>query len=177
MKEEQPRKRYLSDVSDEERAFVAPYLALVREDAPQRTRDLREVFNALRWIVRAGAPWRMMQGDLPPWEAVYRQSHGWLRAGIFDAMVDDLRALLSLAQGKNERLSAVILDTRTLQSTPESGSRAGHDGHKRRKGSKTHIAVDTLGYLLSLRVMPANKWLPSPRRLRRSQPRRWKWPL
>jgi transposase len=157
MKQEQPRKPYPSDVSDEEWAFVAPYLALVREDAPQRTHDLREVFNALRWIVRAGAPWRMMPGDLPPWEAVYQQSQRWIKAGVFEAMVDDLRAILRLAQGKNEQPSAVILDARTLQSTPESGSRAGYDGHKRRKGSKTHIAVDTLGYLLSLRVTPANE--------------------
>src|ERR671910_703009 len=67
------RKPYPSDVSDEEWAFVAPYLALVREDAPQRTHDLREVFNGLRWIVRSGAPWRMLPHDFPPWEAVYQQ--------------------------------------------------------------------------------------------------------
>lgn len=66
MNKEQSRKRYPSDVSDEEWAFVAPYLALVHEDSPQRTHDLREVFNALHWIVRAGAPWRMMPSDLPP---------------------------------------------------------------------------------------------------------------
>src|ERR687894_1238618 len=54
------RKPYPSDVSDEEWAFVAPYLALVREDAPQRSHDLREVFNGLRWVVRTGSPWRYM---------------------------------------------------------------------------------------------------------------------
>ena len=67
------RKPYPTDVSDEEWAFVAPYLALVREDAPQRAHDLRRVFDALRWIVRAGAPWRMLPHDFPPWEAVYQQ--------------------------------------------------------------------------------------------------------
>ena len=153
---EKARKRYPSDVSDEEWGFVAPYLALVREDSPQRTHDLREVFNALRWIVRAGAPWRMMPGDLPPWEVVYQQTQRWLKAEVFECMVDELRALLRLAQGRSAEPSAVILDARTLQSSPESGGRAGYDGHKRRKGSKTHIAVDTLGYLLSLRVTPAN---------------------
>ncbi len=60
------RKPYPSDVSDEEWFFVAPYLALVREDASQRTYNLREVFNALRWIVPAGASWRMLPDDLPP---------------------------------------------------------------------------------------------------------------
>ena len=64
------RKPYPTDVSDEEWAFVAPYLALVREDAPQRSHDLREVLNALRWIVGAGGPWRMMPNGFPPWEAV-----------------------------------------------------------------------------------------------------------
>jgi transposase len=66
------RKAYPSDVSDQEWAFVAPYLTLMKEDAPQRVHDLREVFNGLRWIVRAGASWRMMPNDLPPWEVVYQ---------------------------------------------------------------------------------------------------------
>jgi transposase len=94
------RKPYPSDVSDEEWTFVASYLALVREDAPQRAHDLREVFNALRWIVRAGASWRMLPHDFPPWEAVYQQTQRWLRAGVFEAMVHDLRALLRLASGR-----------------------------------------------------------------------------
>jgi transposase len=68
------RERYPSDVSDEEWAFVAPYLTLMSEDAPQREHSLREVFNGLRWMVRTGAPWRFMPTDLPPWEAVYQQS-------------------------------------------------------------------------------------------------------
>jgi transposase len=154
---QKPRKQYPSDISDEEWAFVAPYLALIREDSPQRTHGLREVFNGLRWIVRAGAPWRMMPGDLPPWEMVYQQSQRWLRAGVFEAMVDDLRAVLRLAQGRSPNPSAIVIDSRTVQSSPESGARAGYDGHKRRKGSKTHMAVDTLGNLLALHVTPANE--------------------
>src|SRR5919205_1940049 len=151
------RKPYPSDVSDEEWAFVAPYLALVREDAPQRTHDLREVFDALRWIVRAGAPWRMMPHDFPPWEAVYQQARRWLAAGVFEAMVHDLRVLLRLASGRAPDPTAAILDSRTLRSSPESGHRAGYDGAKRKKGSKVHAAVDTLGHLLALHVTPANE--------------------
>ena len=151
------RKPYPSDVSDEEWAFVAPYLTLMREDAPQRDHPLREVFNGLRYVVKTGAPWRWMPNDLPPWPAVYQQSQRWLRAGVFEAIVHDLRALLRLAAGRRAAPTAVILDARTLQSTPESGARAGYDGHKKRKGSKTHIAVDTLGHLLALLVTPANE--------------------
>src|SRR5258708_3699101 len=113
------RKPYPSDVSDEEWAFVAPYLTLMTSEAPQRTHELREVFNGVRWLVRTGAPWRYLPTNFPP--------------------------------------SAVIFDGRTLQSTPESGARAGYDGHKRKRGSKTHLAVDTLGNLLALVVTPANE--------------------
>lgn len=155
--EEPRRKPYPSDVSDEEWAFLAPYLALIREDAPQREHELREVFNALRWIVRTGAQWRMIPNDLPPWAAVYQQTQRWLRAGVFEDIVHDLRALLRLEAGRKASPTAAIMDARTLQSTPESGYRAGYDGHKRKKGSKIHAAVDTLGHLLALHVTPANE--------------------
>ena|SRR5215213_3685670 len=151
------RKPYPSDVSDDEWAFVAAYLTLVREDAPQRKQELREVFNGLRWIVRAGASWRMLPHDLPPWALVYQQTQRWIVAGCFEALVHDLREILRLAAGRNPAPSAVILDSRTLQSTPESGGRAGYDGAKKRKGSKVHLAVDTLGHLLALVVTPANE--------------------
>src|SRR3990170_1028608 len=140
------RKPYPSDVSDEEWEFVAPYLALVREDAPQREHDLREVFNGLRWVVRTGSPWRYMPHDLPPWEAVYQQTRRWLKAGVFEEMVHDLRVLLRLSEGRAPDPTAAILDSRTLRSTPESGSRGGYDGAKRKKGSKVHAAVDTGGH-------------------------------
>jgi transposase len=151
------RKPYPSDVSDEEWAFAAPYLALVREDSPQRTHDLREVLNGLRWVVRTGSPWRYMPHDLPPWEAVYQQTRRWLSAGVFEEMVHDLRVLLRLSKGRASEPSAAILDSRTLRSTPESGSRGRYDGAKRKKGSKVHAAVDTLGNLLALFVTPASE--------------------
>jgi transposase len=151
------RKPYPSDISDEEWSFVAPYLALVREDAPQRTHELREVLNGLRWLVRTGSPWRYMPHDLPPWEAVYQQSRRWLKASLFEAMVHDLRALLRLTEGRASEPTAAVFDSRTLRSTPESGARGGYDGAKRKKGSKVHAAVDTLGHLLALLVTPADK--------------------
>lgn len=151
------RTSYPTDISDEEWAFVVPYLILLPEEAGQRTYSLREVFNGLRWIARAGAPWRMMPNDLPPWYIVSQQTQRWLAAGCFAAIVDDLRLLLREAKGRNRQPSAAIFDSRTLQSTPESGSHAGYDGAKRRKGSKVHAAVDTVGNLLALLVTPANE--------------------
>lgn len=94
------RDTYPSDISDEEWSFVAPYLTLMRDDAPQRDHDLREVFNGLRWIVRSGAPWRYLPTNLPPWHTVYQQTQRWIRAGVFEAIVADLRVLIRLGEGK-----------------------------------------------------------------------------
>lgn len=136
--------------------MVAPYLALMREDAVQRQHSPRELFNGLRYLIRYGIAWRAMPNDLPPWAAVYQQAQRWMAAGCFEALAHDLRAVLRLAAGRNEEPSAAIFDSRTPRSTPESGTRAGYDGAKRKRGSKLHLAVDTLGHLLALHVTPAS---------------------
>jgi transposase len=108
-----PRKPYPSDVSDDEWAFATPYLTLLRPDAPQRVYDPREVFNAVRWMVQAGSPWRYLPTNFPPWEADYQQIRRWMEAGCFDDMVHDLRAMLRWADGRTDDPTAVILDRRT----------------------------------------------------------------
>jgi transposase len=155
--EKRVRSGYPSDVSDEEWAFVAPYLALCREDAAQRDYLLRDVFNALRYIAKTGSQRRFLPNDLPPWSAVYQQMRRWIDARCFEIMVEDLRILLREFAGRKGQPTAMILDSRTLQSTPESGGRGGYDGAKRRKGSKVHAAVDTLGHLLALHVTAADE--------------------
>lgn len=150
-------KRYPSDVSDEEWEFCAPYLTLMDLAAPQREYDLRAVFNALRYLVKTGVPWRYLPSDFPPYSAVFQQAQRWLRAGVLETMAADLRKLLRMLQERASAPSAVILDGRTLQSVPESGARAGYDGYKRKKGSKAHVAVDTLGHLLAVSITPANE--------------------
>lgn len=151
------RKGYPSDVTDAEWMFVAPYLALVREDAPQREHALRDVFNALRYLVKTGCGWRYLPHDLPPWPAVYQQWARWRDNRCLEHLLADLRELARLLAGREAEPTAVILDSRTIQSTPQSGGRAGYDGAKRRKGSKVHVAVDTLGHLLAAVVTPANE--------------------
>jgi transposase len=150
------RKVYPSDVTDEEWWFVLPYLLLCREDAGQRDHNVRDVFDAVRYVARSGCAWRMIPGDLPPWAAVYQQFRRWLDAGVFEALVADVQSIAREWAGRKGQPTAICLDSRTLQSTPESGGRAGYDGAKRRKGSKVHIAVDTLGHLLALTVTPAD---------------------
>ena len=146
-----------TDVSDEEWAFICPYLTLMKEDAPQRVHSLRSVFNALRYLVRAGCPWRLLPNDLPPWQIVHQQATRWLDAGVFEAMVHDLRMILRLIADRPEQPTAAVLDARTLQGSIESGPRSGYDGHKKRKGAKVHLAVDTLGHLLAAHVSAANE--------------------
>ena len=107
-----------------------PYLTLMKEDAPQRKHSSWKLFNGLRWFVRAGC---------------------------FETMAEDLRLLRRLSAGRIDAPSTAILDSRTLPSTPGSGARAGFDGHQKRKGSKVHAAVDTLGHSLALKVTPANE--------------------
>ncbi len=105
------RKACPTDVNDEEWAFVAPYLTLMSEDAPQREHALREVFNGLRYMLRGGISWRMLPNDLPLWYTVYQQTQRWLKAAVFEAMAHDLRERLRLAEGRKPQPSAVILDS------------------------------------------------------------------
>jgi transposase len=151
------RKPYPSDVSNEEWALIRPYLELLPEASCQRHHELREVFNALRYIVRSGGQWRMLPHDFPPWAAVYQQTRRWLDSGVFDALSDDLRELLRRMEERAPDPTACVLDSRTLQSTPESGARAGFDPGKRRKGTKMHLAVDTLGHPLAMHASPADE--------------------
>ncbi|WP_236034063.1 IS5 family transposase [Belnapia mucosa] len=149
------RKPYPSDVSDDEWALVAPYLTLLPETAGQREHALREVFNGLRYVIKIGAPWRWMPNDLSPGRrSISRRSAGWRPAA--SRPWPRICALCWVAAGRKAQPSAAILDSRTLRSSPESGARAGYGGAKRKRGSKLHLAVDTLGHLLALHVTPAS---------------------
>lgn len=118
-----------------------PYLTLPTKDAGQREHRSREAFNGQRCIFKTGAPRRWVPNVLPPYEAVYQQAKRWLAAGCFEAMANDLQAVLRLAAGRTSEPSAAILDSHTLHSTPESGERTEYDGAKRKRSSKLHLAV------------------------------------
>ena len=119
------------------------------EEAPQRDSELREVCNGMRWLGRTGASGRMRPPAWPPGSAIYQHMPRWLNAGVFETMTHELRTILRLAEGRTPDPSAMILESRTRQSTPESGARAGYAGAKRKRSSQVHLAVDTLGPLLA----------------------------
>lgn len=130
--------RYPSDVSDEEWAFVAPYLALVTPEARQRKHDLRATFDAERSFGSAGSSGPAPPGATSPPASPHgppprQQTQRWIKAGVFEAMAHDLRVLLRGVCGRKAHPSAAIFDGTTLTSTPESGGRAGYDGAKRRR--------------------------------------------
>lgn len=151
------RRGYPSDVDDDTYLFLLPYLLLSRADAGQRKYPIRDVLNALLWMARTGAQWSYLPNDFPPAETVRQQAHRWFVAGCFENAAHDLRILARVEQGRDPEPSAVVMDSRTLQSTPESGHRAGYDGAKKRKGTKVHLAVDTLGHVLAILTSPANE--------------------
>ena len=146
---------YPSEVSDAEWEFLAPFLTLMSEDAPQRKYPMRDLFNAVRYVVRTGCPWRYLPHDFPPWNAVYQQARRWQQAGVFEQIAHELRLIERVLKDRPEEPTAAVLDGRVLRSTPESGHRASYDGYKRTNGSKVHIAVDTLGNLLAVVVSGA----------------------
>ena len=104
------RSGYPSHVSDEEWEFCAPYLRLMKEDAPQRAYSSRDLFNAIRYMVRSGCLWRMIPNDLAPWSTVHQQAQRWIKAGCFEAMAHDLRKLLRMLLERTSQPSAIILD-------------------------------------------------------------------
>ena len=100
----------------------------MKEEAPQREHSMRAVFNALRYMVRAGCPWRMIPNDMAPWHTVHQQAQRWIQAGCFEAMAHDLRKVLRLLADKRYRAFGGDLGWTHCSMTPESGKRAGYDG-------------------------------------------------
>lgn len=148
------RRAYPGDIDDDTSHFLVPYLVLKPEFAAQRRHPLREVLNALFWVARTGAQWAYLPHDFRWREVVRSQAQRRFEAGCFENAAHDLRLLSRVQHNRKGDPTAVIIDSRTLQRTPESGSRAGFDDAQKRKGTKVHIAVDTLGHLLAVLTSP-----------------------
>lgn len=149
------RKSYPTDLTDKEWELLQPLLPADKPRGRKRTVDLREILNAIYYILRTGCQWRMLPHDYPVWTTVYYYFSQWRKNGVWANMNDALRIDLRLASGKEAEPSAGAIDSQSVKTTEE-GIERGYDAGKKIKGRKRHTLVDTMGLVLFVMVLTAN---------------------
>jgi len=152
---EKQTKRYPSDLTDDEWAAMAPLMPGPAATGRKRTTDLREILNAIRYMVRSGCEWRMLPIHFPPWQTVYWWFRRFVRLFLFRTIHDLVLMIDRQRVGHAEQPTAAIIDSQSIKA-PAAGGTRGYDGAKKIIGRKRHIAVDTDGRLLMVNVTPAN---------------------
>jgi len=150
-----PRNPYPSDLTDAQWTLLEPLLPPPVPAGRPRTTNLREVLNAIFYVLRTGCAWSALPNDLPPEGTVRDYFHRWRRHGLWQRIHDTLRDQVRESVGKVAAPSAGSIDSQTVKATRTSGER-GYDAGKKINGVKRHILVDTLGLLLAVVVHPAN---------------------
>ncbi len=149
------RKTYLTDLSDAEWTRLQAYLPNPKAEGRPRTHSLRDVLDAIFYVLKSGCHWRLLPHDFPPWSSVYYHFRKFRSNGLWTLILKVLRAAERKRAGKNPQPTAAIMDSQSVKTVEESAHPSGYDAHKNVKGRKRHLLVDTLGILLSVYVTPA----------------------
>lgn len=149
------RKTYPSDLNETEWLFFCPLLPAAKSGGRPRSVEMREILNAIFYILRSGCAWRLLPHDFPAWQTVYGYFRAWRKAGLWESINDALRESVREQAGRNAEPSAGILDSQSVKTTETKGER-GHDANKKVTGRKRHIWVDVMGLLLAVVVHAAD---------------------